>query len=270
MKANQRFDFAQLAKVLAERGLVEPRALQEALLTSSAGGTPFPEALVAANLVADWELSRLVCELYNLPFLTVEHAAPDRETFTGLDTELLLHTGMLPLFRHGQVLTLCMPGLVPAETLALISDELEVVIRPVVGTVRSNRMWLEENLRGTAGSKDGRRAPSKIAPPSIPSSVEATSAEVDEIEQLAVTGWADIFDAADAAVLLELGSDTPEDYGPEEEPEKPIEQLTETQFVRRAITGLPLIRPSKKPIKASEPEPEAPTIEIDFDESDAE
>jgi hypothetical protein len=72
VKSNQRLEYGQLAKVMAERGMVEPQALQEALDCSTKGGVPFAEALVSANLVADWELSRVVCALYNLPFLTVD------------------------------------------------------------------------------------------------------------------------------------------------------------------------------------------------------
>ncbi len=37
-----------------------------ALSMGAHGGLPFPEALVTANLVADWALSRVVCELSTL------------------------------------------------------------------------------------------------------------------------------------------------------------------------------------------------------------
>jgi len=71
VKISHRLEYARIAEILAERGMAEPRAVQEALQLSGRGSLRFPEALVTANLVADWELSRVVCEVYNLPFVTV-------------------------------------------------------------------------------------------------------------------------------------------------------------------------------------------------------
>lgn len=163
---------------MAERGMVEPQALQEALDTCTKGGVAFPTALVNANLVADWELSRVVSELYHLPFLTVEMCAPDKEAFDGIGEDYIRETGLIPLSRYGEVLTVCMPGLVAAETLGLLSAELDVFILPVVGTVRTNAAWIESNFVV--------EKPATARKPGV-------SAE-----------WSDIFDAADAAVLLDL------------------------------------------------------------------
>ena len=181
MKSNQRLEYGQLAKVMAERGMVEPQALQEALDSSTKGGVPFPTALVNANLVPDWELSRVVCELYNLPFLTVDQCPPDSEAREGVSDETIRETGLIPLSRYGEVLTVCMPGLVNAETLGMLAAELDVFILPVVGTVRSNWLWIESHL-------------------AIEKPAAADGPEVS-------TDWSDIFDAADAAVLLDLQDD---------------------------------------------------------------
>ncbi len=164
---------------MAERGMVEPQALQEALNSCTKGGVAFPMALVNANLVADWELSRVVCKLYNLPFLTVDMCTPDPSAFEGISEDYIRETGLIPLSRYGQVLTVCMPGLVPAETLGLLSAELDVFILPVVGTVRSNWMWIESHM-------ETEQPKTMTPPPSGPAD------------------WSDIFDAADAAVLLDL------------------------------------------------------------------
>ena len=119
MKHNQRLEYARLAEVLSERGLVEPMALAEAMQFSGRGNLPFPEALVSANLVSDWERSRVVCELYNLPFLTVDVVTPDEKAREGVDAQFLIENGIVPLSRHGQVLTVCMPAMVPAEVIAV-------------------------------------------------------------------------------------------------------------------------------------------------------
>jgi hypothetical protein len=183
VKQNQRLEYGRLAEVLAERGLVEPQALREALQFSGRGALPFPEALVSANLVADWELSRVVCELYGLPFLSIEQCEPDVKAREGIDPQFLVDHCLVPLGRFGRLLTVVMPAIVPAEVLGLLAAETELQISPVVGTVRSNRRWLELNL--------------KIE---LPAALPSGGGDHD----LHAGQWSSIFDAGDAAVLLDL------------------------------------------------------------------
>lgn len=190
VKHNQRLDYARLAEVLADRGLVEPQALREALKISGQGNLPFPEALVSANLVPDWELSRVVCELYNLPFLTVDLIDPDPKAMKGLDPNFLVENCLVPLGRFGQVLTICMPAIVPAEVLGVMAAQTDLYILPVVGTVRTNRKWLEGHIKIEP-----------IAPIPTPPSGAQPDANGE---------WSSIFDNADAAVLLDLQQPGPD------------------------------------------------------------
>jgi len=190
LKHNQRLDYARVAEVLADRGLVEPHAVREALQFSGQGNLPFPEALVTANLVADWELSRVVCEIYNLPFLTVELMEPDPRAMKDLDPTFLVENCLVPLGRFGQVLTVCMPAIVPAEVLGLLASQTDLYILPVVGTVRTNRKWLEMHIKVEP-----------VAPIPAPPSGEQREGGGE---------WGSIFDAGDAAVLLELQQPGPD------------------------------------------------------------
>lgn len=177
---NQRLGYQRLAETLVERAMVEPQAVQDALGIGQHGGAPFPEALVSAGLVSDWELSQVVSQLYGLPFLPVDLAEPDPEAAKGLDLDFLLENGVVPLCRHGRVLTLTMPAIVPAEILGCIAASNDLVVLPVVGTVNSNRRWLEQHLA-----------------PSAPLPDLGASAGAD-------TDWGSLFDEADAAVQSEL------------------------------------------------------------------
>lgn len=182
-KNNQRLEYGRLSEVLAERGLVEPQALREALQFSSQGNMPFPEALVSANLVQDWELSRVVCEIYNLPFLSVDMVDPDPKALQGIDPQILLDNAIIPIGRFGQVLTVCMPAMVPAEVLGLLAAETDLYIMPVVGTVRTNRKWLEMHVA----------LPQAPMPAATALSPDENSGE-----------WSAIFDQGDAAVASGL------------------------------------------------------------------
>lgn len=190
-KSRQRLEYGRLAEVLAERGLVDSRALQDALQFSARGGPPFPEALVTANLVADWELSRIVSELYGLPFITVDFAEPDAKALVGLDAHFLVVNGIVPLSRHGKVLTVLMPSLTTSDTLEHLARSAGVTILPIVGTVRSNRMWLDQKLAAQPEPRPAAALPSK--------------------DEEGDGAWSSLFDEADAAVLLDLKPISPED-----------------------------------------------------------
>ncbi len=183
-KHNQRLGYQRLAEALKERGLVDPQAIDETLQLAAQGGPAFPEALIGANLISDWELSRMVCEIFNLPFLPVDIAPPDPDAMEGLDGGFLVQTGLVPVGRFGGLLTVAMPAIVPAETLGLLSARIDLVVLPVVGTVRSNRRWIEDNVNLQPAVSPGA--------PALVGGLEDDS------------DWSNLFDEGDAAVLAEL------------------------------------------------------------------
>ena len=154
-------------------------AIQELLQASNGGGQSFPEAIVTANLVADWDLSRVVCEVFHLPFLPVDQANPDKDLLEMFHPSLLHSTGLVPISKYGNVLTIAMPGLVAADTLALLSAETDMVLLPLVGTVNGNRKWLTENCAMKKVTEDA--------------------------------GWGNLFDEGDKAVQDTLGSEPSEE-----------------------------------------------------------
>lgn len=185
MKTHQRLDNTRLSQALADRHLVEPRALKEALQFSTHSKRPFTEALISANLVADWELSRVVCEIYGLPFLPVDMLQIDNKVLEGIDREFLIENCLVPIARHGQVLSIAMPAMVPAEVLGQLAAMTDLTVLPVVGTVNSNRQWIASNLEVQPNAP-------------LPSTGDAGD-------------WGSLFDQADAAVLNDLQS--PEEQG---------------------------------------------------------
>lgn len=215
VKPNQRLGYQRLAEVLVERNVVDSDAVRAALHQSSGNGQAFPEALVGANLVADWELSRLVCELFSLPFLTVDMVDPDPEAANGLDLAFLAEHRLVPLCRNGGSLTVAMPGLVPADVLGILAAETNLHVFPVVGTVRTNRRWVDDKLLPRlAGAQEA-------ATPAVPEAQQVAEAAEQAID---AADWSSLFDEADAQVLMELDlhGDEGEDGGLTlSEPRKP-------------------------------------------------
>ena len=189
MKIAQRFDYARLAEVLQERGLVDNEILRELLHASHAGGAPFPEALVDLGHVGDWDLSQIVCEIFHLPFLPVGAIQPDSAALEGLNVDFLRQYALVPLGRFGSVLTLAMPGIVPADVLGLMAAETDLEVLPVVGSPKTNRAWVDEHLA------------EEPAPEYQRTSIFETSPSADG------GGWAGFMDEADEAVMKEIGTD---------------------------------------------------------------
>ena len=93
MKQTQRLDYARLTEVLHERRMADLESIRELLHQGGA----FPEALVSTSLVADWDLSRVVCEIFSLPFLPVELVDPDPAAREGIDKQFLIQHGLIPM-----------------------------------------------------------------------------------------------------------------------------------------------------------------------------
>ncbi len=181
MKHSQRLEHPRLASALVERGLCDAKKVEEALHIAENGHGSFPEVLVNSSLVSDWELSRVVCEVYNLPFVTVEIIDPDPAARKDLDLQFLAQHGLVPLARSNSVLTIAMPGMVAADVLGEMAATTDLTILPVVGSVQTNRRWIEKVLL----------AEMKAALPT-----QGTDAVHDAHD----AGWDQLFDAAEAAI----------------------------------------------------------------------
>jgi hypothetical protein len=110
--------------------------------------------------------------------LPVDLTAPTPDAMNGLDADFLRTHRLVPLARHKRLLTVAMPALVPADVLAQLSTQSDLQVMPVVGTVNTNNRWMLEHL-----------------PAPLPQSGGAGE-------------WNRIFDEGDAAVLLNLDSES--------------------------------------------------------------
>lgn len=181
MKHSQRLEYPRLASAIVERGLCDAKKVDEALHIAENGHGAFADVLVNSNIVSDWELSNVVCDIYGLPFLTVDVVEPDPAARRGLDLQFLATHGLVPLYRCNGVLTVSMPGMVSADVLGEMTATTDLTILPVVGSVQSNRRWIAKVLEDEI----------KAALPSAPESADA---------EQPMAGWDQLFDVADAAV----------------------------------------------------------------------
>lgn len=210
MKSAHRFDYSRFGEALIERGLIDREVLSHVLHQVNAARALLPEVLVRENLVSDWEVSRVACEIYHLPFLTVDHYPPSTNALEGYDLAYLRHFALVPLDRYGSLVTVIMPGLVPSEVLEGLRPGQNGRVLPVVGSVVSNRRWLEEHFAPTPRAVAGPGRPG-VAPGKAPHDMRgpmpgqaSAPARADDL-QLGIEGdWGNLFDAGDEAVQLGL------------------------------------------------------------------
>jgi hypothetical protein len=212
VKSAHRFDFGRFGEALVERGLIDREVLNHVLHQCNATRALLPEVLVRENLVSDWELSRVACELYHLPFMTVEICPPSSNALDGYDANYLRHYALVPLDRFGSLVTVVMPGLVPSEVLEGLRPGQGGRVLAVVGSVLSNRRWLSENLPQGGGPLTSPAAPAAPlgtrAPERRTISMEGFNEgglDVDaEVLETVESDWGNIFDAGDEAVQIDL------------------------------------------------------------------
>ncbi len=191
MKSTQRLNYNRFSDALVERGLVSPEVVGHILSQCTGTGTLLTELLVTEDLVSDWELSRVASELYHLPFLPVDIYPPSDEALAGIDPDYLRTYGLVPLDRFGKLLTVAMPSIVPTEVLEGISIQEGGRVLPVVGTVTTNRRWLEEHLPAPAM-------------PTVESAVMQGEDLVASVDLSGDDSWTGIFDAAEEALQIDL------------------------------------------------------------------
>lgn len=190
MRVYQRLEYPRLAEGLAERALVDPAVSQQLLVQCAKTGELFSELLVSTNQIADWELSRVVCEMFGLAFLPTDVYEPSRDARKGIDPAFLYRHCLVPLDRVGPMLSVAMPALVSAEVLSQLAHTTKASVIPLVGSVVSNRRWLETNLQA--------------APLAAPKHAQPGAAPVAHGDLAAEGDWLNLFDTADEQVQQQL------------------------------------------------------------------
>lgn len=217
-KSTNRFDYARFGEALVERNLIDRDVLSHVLRQVTATRALLPEVLVRENLVSDWEVSRVACEVYHLPFLPIDQYPPSATALDGYDLAYLRHFAIVPLDRFGGLVTVIMPGLVPSEVLDGLRPGQNGRVLPVVGSVASNRRWLEERFapKGPAAPARAIAPGGPAAPPRSASGPAAKPAPAQRVPQPAAPvphfgpltldegEWGTLFDAGDEAVQLGL------------------------------------------------------------------
>jgi hypothetical protein len=203
-KSTNRFDYARFGEALVERNLIDREVLSHVLRQLNSTRALLPEVLVRENLVTDWEVSRVACELYHLPFLPIEQYPPSPTALDGYDLAYLRHFALVPLDRYGGLVTVVMPALVPSEVLDGLRTSQGGRVVPVVGSVASNRRWLDEHFAPKAQAGPAHAPSVPAAKPAAARGPLPVAPATQGPLNLDEGDWGTLFDAGDEAVQLGL------------------------------------------------------------------
>ncbi len=193
MPNHDRLAYELLADSLSDRNLVGADALAHILGQCLRSGGLFPAILVREGLVSDWELSRVACDVFGLPFLPLEVVTPSSDLVEVLDAGFIRQHCVVPLDRFGDLMTIAMPGMVEGVVLREIEKLLNVQVKPIVSSVDSNMRWIEANIEtpeltmpeghhvARAFSNAGVDVSNNGVEPQHPSQLVAEEAEVRQV-----------------------------------------------------------------------------------------
>ena len=192
MKGLDKLTYVRLAEVLSQKQVISNNAITDALYTQDQYGDPFVDLLVTQGAITEWDLAKVVVEHFQLPFLMAGNHSVDKEVLGLFPEEQLFRSNLLPLDRHGDVVTVSMPILTPGPLLEKLAKAHGVTIFPYVGLISENRKLLGDNF-------DSFKAWH------VASLKERENRKPKKVSGDAVDDWMNIFDSGDAAVLDGLG-----------------------------------------------------------------
>lgn len=198
MKGLEKLTAIRLAEVLTEKGLVPTEAITDALYAQDKHGEPFVHVLVGGGHITEWDLSKIVAESFQLPFIMAGSLEVADEAKERLPKEVLFKNLIVPLDVFDNVVTVAMPILTPYEELSKLQRQHECDLFPYVGLTSENKKVLgemfsdfnewykndQERREQEANRGRGKKGGSKGDG----------------------GGWMDIFDAGDQAIKQDLGN----------------------------------------------------------------
>lgn len=142
MKGIEKLTPIRLAEVLTQRGLVPNETITDALYSQDRYGESFSEVLVGSGHINEWDLAKVVVEVFGIPFLMASSYDITKDAQNAIPKELLFRHMIVPLDKLGNIVTVTMPILTPFDVLGKIGRDAGCEIYPFVGLIGENRKVL--------------------------------------------------------------------------------------------------------------------------------
>lgn len=197
MKGLEKLTSIRLAEVLTHKGVVPTDVITDALYAQDRHGESFVDLLVSGGNITEWDLSKIVVENFQLPFIMAGNYDISQESQDVIPKEVLFENLLVPMDKIGDIMTVIMPILTPFEVLSKIQKDTGTELFPYVGLITENKRILGELFSDFAAwQKDHLAEMEAKARKSVESGDSADDGD-----------WGNIFDAGDAMVRSSIDKD---------------------------------------------------------------
>ena len=191
MKGLEKLTSIRLAEVLTHKGVVPTDVITDALYTQDRHGESFVDLLVSGGNITEWDLSKMVVENFQLPFIMAGNYEISESARDAIPKEILFENLLVPMDKLGDIMTVIMPILTPYEVLSKIQKDVGVELFPYAGLITENKRVLGEMFADFAAWQQKHQAELEAK---VREGSDSTSGSGDDSD------WGNIFDAGDAMV----------------------------------------------------------------------
>jgi len=144
MAIDRRAASKKLSEVLTNEGILTKTQVTEAAKYQRAPTDPLAPHLIRCGFITSWDLAKVVCMHFALPFFDLTSFKPKKETIALLEPAVLHGYGILPIDKFGKILTLAVSEALTPEVLQTIVDKTHLNPYLYVAPYDAIRSKLEE------------------------------------------------------------------------------------------------------------------------------
>jgi type IV pilus assembly protein PilB len=228
MKHLEKLSRKQLGEVLVDEGMISGEQLAEAMEERGRSGKSLGSILVAAKFLTEWDLAKMVCTHYQLPFLQLKSVSVSKTVIELFTHDEYRSIRFFPLDEMGTVVTLAVSEMPEYEQLEGIHKRTGLTPFLFVSVLSEIQKSLEDEAGVAveqAQSADRSEVADDVGQEELDPQAEAMAAleqalseqdgtaEVEfgvDDEQEGVLpadsggDWANLFDSANESVLKEI------------------------------------------------------------------
>lgn len=143
-----------LKKDLVSKGLVSEQDLQAAVLRAKRDNVPLAKMLIESGLITEEEISRLIGEKSQVPYVNLKNYTLDRSVLGMIPEKIARRYNILPLFKVEDTLTIAMSD--PEDIVAI--DEISALVKCKTEAVMSSRSNIDSAIDQWYGVGAARKA----------------------------------------------------------------------------------------------------------------
>jgi len=195
----ERLKHKRLGDVLVDEGIASEQIVIAALQQSQRTGRLLSDVLLESREVSEYELSRVIVEQYQTPFIDLKGYTLHKELIEEFPARLLHAAGVVPLERFGRQVCFACQEVPPPDVAMQLKEHSPAGIYVFSASAVEIRNALDTYAPIGEGDEVDKEAVAAAGAP-----ISLGSLDED-------TAWKDLFDTANESVLSEIVEEDPDE-----------------------------------------------------------